>query len=457
MNLVLIALDTLRADHMGCYGYYRDTTPFLDEFAQQSVLFENYFATTIPTHPSFTTVFTGRDAYGHQVTNVQGKNEPPLDIPVMAEILRDAGYQTLAVDTMGRWMSRGFQVYENPKYDFFGEPQTYQCGFGFPRRDKNFGAHVNKRSDEVLDKIDKSKPFFFFGHYWDPHQPYFPPAPYHRLYYQGNPLDARHKSMSRTWAFRAKHKWLEKWMEEQVTDAEYWVAQYDAEINYVDDQVKALFAMLQAKGLWEDTLVVVFSDHGEMMYEHSGEFDHEGLYDADVHVPLIMRFPNDARGGQRVSPMVANLDVLPTVLDVLGVKAPANLDGTSLVPLMDGKVDRVYSELFFGEGNWQCKRAVRTQEWKLIRALSDTPMHNWHGDPPKELFYLPDDPNEQTNLIHIYPRIAAELEKRLDGFLARMKQKYGYEDPILTNGPTFGKLGVDEGARQEEEKLANLK
>jgi arylsulfatase A-like enzyme len=119
MNLVLIALDTLRADHLGCYGYRRDTSPFLDAFARQSVLFERYFATTIPTHPSFTTLFTGMDAFGHQVTNVAGEHEPSKDIPVMAEVLRDAGFQTAAVDTMGRWMNRGFDVYENPGYSFF--------------------------------------------------------------------------------------------------------------------------------------------------------------------------------------------------------------------------------------------------------------------------------------------------------------------------------------------------
>lgn len=456
MNIALIALDTMRADHMGCYGYHRNTTPYIDTIAKQSVLFERYIATTIPTHPSFTSVFTGLDAYGHQVTNVQGKHEPSMDIPVMAEILRDAGYQTAAVDTMGRWMNRGFDIYENPKYDFFGE-EGKDDGFGFPRRVKNFGAAITGKADEVLNKIDKTKPFFFFCHYWDPHQPYYPPAPYHKLYYNGEPLNPRHQSMARTWAFRCKHKWLSKWMEERVTDAEFWVAQYDGEINYTDDQVKRLFAMMQAKGLWEDTLVVIFSDHGEIMYEHPGEFDHEGLYEGDIHVPLIMRFPGQQHAGKRIPSIVANLDVLPTTLEVLGVKPPQNLDGVSLMPLVEGKTDELRGEVFVAEGNWQCKRGIRTREWKFIRSLSDTPIHNWHGNPPKELFYLPDDPLEQTNLIHTYPKVAAELERRLDQFLADMKQKYGHEDPIMVQGPTFGLLGIEEARVQDEQKLASLR
>ncbi|MCX7014813.1 MAG: sulfatase [Candidatus Sumerlaeota bacterium] len=446
MNLALIALDTLRADHLGCYGYHRDTSPFLDSFARRGVLFERYFATTIPTHPSFTTVFTGMDAFGHQITNVQGDNELSPDIPVLAEVLRDAGFQTAAVDTMGRWMSRGFQVYENPKYNFFGEP-SYDCGYGRRRKDKNFGAAITRKAREVLAGIDKSKPFFFFCHYWDPHQPYFPPAPYHRLYYQGDPTDPRHMTMPRTWAFRCKTLWVGKWIDEAVRDAEYWVAQYDGEINYTDDQVKALLAEMETRGLWDDTLVVIFSDHGEIMYEHPGEFDHEGLYDADVHVPLLMRFPGDPYAGTRVPAMTTNLDVMPTILDLLKVKAPATVEGSSLMPLARSEKSEFRHEIYLGEGNWQCKRGVRTHEWKFIRALSNDPLHNWHADPVKELYHLPDDPWEQTNLANVRPRAARELERRLDGYLAECEKRYGHRDPIEIHGPTFGRKGLDEAEK----------
>jgi arylsulfatase A-like enzyme len=248
MNLILLALDTLRADHLGCYGYSRNTSPFLDEFARAGALFENYFAATVPTHPSFTSLFTGMDSFGHQVTNVKGEHTLSEDIPTLAEVLRDAGYQTAAVDTMGLWMSRGFDVYENPGYHVNNE-QPYDCGYGRTRRDKNFGAAVTRKAAEVAAALSADRPFFLFVHYWDPHQPYYPPAPYHELYYAGNPCDPACRSMRKVWAFDAKRPWLEKWMDRAVTDADYWVAQYDGEINYTDDQVKALCEALQRCGL----------------------------------------------------------------------------------------------------------------------------------------------------------------------------------------------------------------
>ena len=446
MNLVLIALDTLRADHLGCYGYRCDTSPFLDSFARQSVLFERYFATTIPTHPSFTTLFTGMDAFGHQVTNVAGEHELAKDIPVMAEVLRDAGFQTAAVDTMGRWMSRGFEIYENPGYNFFKEPEYHDRAHGVVRRDKNFAAAITRKAEQVLGRVSPDRPFFFFCHYWDPHQPYYPPSPYHRLYYEGDPRDSRHVSANRVWAFRAKQPWVGKWITEDVKDAEYWVAQYDGEINYTDANVRALFAAIQARNLWKDTLVIVLSDHGEIMYDHPGEFDHEGLYDCDIHVPLLVRFPGDANAGYRVHAMAANADVMPTVLEFLGVKRPPTVEGFSLLPVARGEKSELRHELYLGEGNWQCKRGVRTHEWKLIRALSDTPLHNWHGDPVKELYYLKDDPNEQTNLIHVRPRVAKELERRLDAWLAECERRYGHADPIAIQGPTFGRKGLEHAA-----------
>lgn len=446
MNLVLVALDTLRADHLGCYGYARNTSPFLDRFAQSAVLFENYFATTVPTHPSFTTLFTGMDAFGHQVVNVRGEHPPAENIPLLAETLQEAGFQTAAVDTMGLWMSRGFQVYENPGYHVDNE-QPYACGHGRTRRDKNFGAAVTGKAAEVAAGLGGDRPFFLFVHYWDPHQPYYPPAPYHELYYTGNPCDPRHRSMRKVWAFAAKDPWHKKWMDPAVTDADYWVAQYDSEINYTDDQVKALFEVLQQTTPWDETLVVVLADHGEIMSEHAGEFDHEGLYEAVTHVPLLVRLPGSEYGGRRVSALTCNLDVMPTVLDLLGVPQPETVEGMSLVPVITGAATQGRREIYLAEGTWQCKRGLRTHEWKFIRALSDRPLHNWHADPPRELYWLPADPDEQTNLIHVRPRVAAELEQRLETYLGACENRYGHPDPIAVQGPSFGRWALKHAAK----------
>lgn len=452
MNLIMIALDTLRTDHLGCYGYRRGTSPALDLFAEQGVLFERYFATTVPTQPSFTTVFTGMDAFGHQVVNSRGDHEPSREIPMLAEVLRDAGYQTSAVDTMCQWMSRGFDRYVGAQvYDFYKEPEELDETTGLLRREKHFGAAMTRTALESLDSLSSERPFFFFCHYWDPHQPYAPPSPYRELYYKGDPRDPRHTSMRKPFALQAKRPWLTRFMDESVTDAEYWVAQYDAEINYVDDQVRALLEAVKQKGLWDDTLVVILADHGEILNEHSGEFDHEGLYDANVHVPLLMRLPGDKFAGKRVEAMTSNLDVMPTILELLGIKEPGTVEGESLMPLVRGEEQTFRKELFLGEATWQCKRGVRTEEWKFIRALSDEPRHNWRGSPLREMYFLPDDPAEQTNLINVRPRVAAELERRLDAYLSACEKRYGHGDPIAAQGTSFGRKAMAVSAEQDRE------
>jgi arylsulfatase A-like enzyme len=216
------------------------------------------------------------------------------------------------------------------------------------------------------------------------------------------------------------------------------VAQYDGEINYMDEHLQRLFDAMKRLGLWDRSLIIVLSDHGEILDDHVGHFDHQGLYEGDIRVPLIMRFPDGQYGGTRIEALTANVDVAPTIMEFLGLPAPRQMEGRSLMPLIRGEAGEHRDQLFLGESNWQCKRGVRTKEWKFIRALSTAAKHNWHGQGRRELYNLVADPLEQNNVVHVRPRVARELERRLDEYLARCRERYGHEDPIRIQGTTFG-------------------
>jgi arylsulfatase A-like enzyme len=205
-------------------------------------------------------------------------------------------------------------------------------------------------------------------------------------------------------------------------------------------------------GLWEDTLVIATSDHGEILDKHPGQFDHHGLYDDNIRVPLIIRFPGDEHAGRRVDALVSNVDLAPTVCECLGLPAPSQFEGESLMPLIRGKRTEQYPELYLGEATYQCKRGVRTRDWKLIRALSTSVRHNWHGDGRRELYHLPSDPWEQTNLIHMWPSVARELEARLDRWLDAQRAKWGHEDPIKVQGISIARRMLKAQRQRDRER-----
>ncbi|HEU4752752.1 MAG TPA: sulfatase, partial [Armatimonadota bacterium] len=263
MNLLLLSLDTTRADHLGCYGWPRATSPHLDRLAEEGTLFESCFSPSIPTHPAHTSLLTGCDVMRHQIVAQGGKNELSPDLPLLAEILRRRGYWTGAADNLGRWFSRGFDRYEG--YQWARDPE------GGWRK----GEAVTAAALRVLNEAaSQPRPFFLFVHYWDAHTPYLPPAPYERMFYEGgNERDPANRSMDPVLNFPPFESYFRKWWD-GVTDIEFPKAQYDGAIAYLDSQLRRLFGRLDELGLRESTLVVITSDHGEELDEHQMWFDH---------------------------------------------------------------------------------------------------------------------------------------------------------------------------------------
>lgn len=430
MNVVLLAIDTLRADHLGCYGYKRDTSPFIDHIARDSVLFERFYAPNIPTHPSFTTMHSGKEAITHNIVNIGAKAQPSPHVRLLAEILHDADYFTVAVDNMRRHFPRGFDVYKDYTWD--------RSQSGILRKAES----VNAQLFPVLDILSaQKKPFFLFIHYWDPHTPYLPPPPYNTKFYpEGhNPYDKTNTSMDKVWEFEPFRWYFHSWMP-GVTDTKFVNAQYDGEIRYLDDHLRPAIEAMDQHGLLKDTIVFITADHGEVLDEHEGYYDHHGLYDTNIHIPLLVWSPPFLPRGRRVHGFCQNLDLAQTILELCEVPDTEHMEGKSLVPSLYGLRDGNYREMYFSEASWQVKRAVRTEQWKFIKAL----LPSFHvGSPERELYNLEADPDEQHNLAERHPEIVAELEAKLDDYVGRRLSETGRSiDPCIEQGVSGTRIGT---------------
>ena len=223
----------------------------------------------------------------------------------------------------------------------------------------------------------------------------------------------------------------------QITDIEFVRSQYDSEVRCADDGVRELVGALGDLDLLDDTAVIVLGDHGEELGEHGIYFDHHGLYDSDLHVPLILRWPEKVGAGRTLSSLVQHVDLAPTVLDSAGLDPVQAMDGQSLLPFLEhGKEPDVEPFLLTEECTWMAKWALRGEGWKLILAREP----DFYDNPMKELYDLRTDPGECRNLAEELPEKTKEMEERLEAVLAgRMARAGRTVDPVRAHGITLGK------------------
>jgi arylsulfatase A-like enzyme len=239
-----------------------------------------------------------------------------------------------------------------------------------------------------------------------------------------------------------------------VTDIRFPSAQFDAEIAYVDATLAHVFNRLDELGLSDDTLVIVTADHGECLDDHECWFDHHGLYEENIRVPLLMRLPGRIPAGRRIKGFARLTDIAPTILEAAGLAAVTQaegMEGRSLWPEATGASGRRVptDELYLTECTWMRKRGWRTREWKLIQAMEP----DIHGFPPLELYNLSRDPREQHNLAEAEPEVARKLLKRLERHAAERLKRTALPDPIRTQSITFRKIGEMKTAVPEDQKL----
>lgn len=393
-NVVLVTLDTTRADHLSCYGYERETSPHLDALAREGVLYTRAASTSSWTLPAHASLFTGKLTSSH---GARYDAEGPLsladgiaggweqyrarglaeDETTLAGLLSDAGYATGAV-VAGPWMKavfgldEGFATYDDEGIDELVGRRARQ---------------VTKGALEWLDGLDGERPFFLFLNYYDAHAPYGAPPPFTYAFFDEPPTETP-----------------------DPEDRASWPALYDGEIRFADEQMGRLFAELERRGLWDDTLVVVTADHGEQFGGHGGLYGHgQYLFEEDVHVPLVVKHPaGDGVAPAREEARVQLTDVFALILDRVGIDLP---DGTQagLPPAVGHPiVAEVYPPAAISsDGDW---RVLYDGDMKL----------HWSSQGRSMLFDLSADPGEERNLLPQALGRATYLSDLLTAYLASL-------------------------------------
>ena len=419
-NVLFFGIDSLRRDRMSLYGCERLTTPHIARYAEGGTAFAKCVSASIPTTSGYSNMLTGRDCFGTDVVALRHKGDIAHGVKTLAEILKEAGYNTVCVGFTGNVASRGFDKYLD--YEGWG---AYQYGRSHKAENLNAAAIPELRRLAAEDK-----PFFLFLRHMDPHAPYLPPAPYERMFYAGNEYDKSNHSLDAVYAFKPFYDFFYSWFPPGCTDAEYIKAQYDGEIAYMDACIQILLTELRALGIEDDTLVVFTSDHGETLDLHDCYFDHHGIYECTINVPLAFRFPRAVPAGRRIDDICQLKDVTPTILDILGFgTAGFEFEGRSLFGRMHGEKREQETEIYITECTWMRKHGWRTPHYKLIRALEP----DFHFKPPVELYDLVKDPDELTNIADANPDIVNALTARMEAHIATREAQTGRKNPMYTN------------------------
>ena len=429
-NVVVFVLDTFRADHIGAYGNTEVRTPNLDAFAAEAILFEDASSTSTWTLPSVASLYTGREPQHHGAIGAEYARVDEA-MPVLAEILGTRGYDTwgfVAVDflTQSFGMHRGFHRF-----------WEYLTG----------AVSVRLREYEGLVAgiltVPPSPPWMGLIHYFDAHDPYRPPPPFDRMYYEGDPyappadpsrrIDVIHGPTNRI-QFEAarRYAWLEG-----VQDIEFPVKQYAAGITYLDRHLGSVFERMRKAGNYDDSIIVILADHGEHLTEHDVYFTHRLPYAEVLHVPLMIRLPGGVQGGRRVSDPVSLVDVLPTLMELIGEPLETPVDGVSLVPALRGR--RLDDRLLFAEYGSDAEdwaKSVWNDEWRYTEIRLE-------GATTTELFDRRRDPREERDVIDEHPEVAATFRAALDAHFGTERRRIaaeGERTPVQIDAETRERL-----------------
>lgn len=393
-NIVLITLDTTRVDHLGCYGYDRATSPNIDRLAEESVKYRRAIATSSWTLPSHASLFTGKVTTSHGARyDPEGplRLKDAIDGPeswnfyrarglsegeeTLAGILRDSGYETGAV-VAGPWMK-----------------QVFGLAAGFDHYDDGEISTVNgRRAASVTDSAwrwieqVRDRPFFLFLNYYDPHGPLTPPPELANRYLSPDTRLEKGKRLSR----------------------DQYLALYDAEILYMDQHLGRLLRKLEEEALYEETWIIVTADHGELFGEH-GKMGHgHHLFQEEVHIPMLIKYPRGEEPPGISDELISLTDILPLVCRRLGLPLPQGIQGTA----PGGEGHPVIAETyplpsFTSEGSW---RALFSGNFKLL----------WTSAGPARLYDLALDPGEQQDLAATEPDRTSAMLSQLDEYLASL-------------------------------------
>lgn len=389
-NLLLISIDTLRADHLGAYGYARDTSPWIDAFATESVLFERAYAPVAATWPSLVSMLT---SLAPRSSNVRLNGELLEEgIPTLQRVLRENGYATAA-------------FLANACEAFTRDLDDRECV-----ADPDVTAHAV----QWLRNAPR-EPWFLWLHYFAPHHEYRPP-PAHDLFTRRD----------QDGPFRGSREWIDRATLGEISmslaDRAQVAGLYDGEVHFADSLAAGVWKTLSQRGLTARTLALVTADHGEELGQHHDYFYHLcSVHEPALRIPLILRLPDGRLAGRRTASIVENVDIAPTLLALLGVAVPRSFEGSSLVPLLasgdDEGPNRARSE-YYRDGSERIV-SLRTERWRYVYNPGDTtpfciPLGDYYDVEPEELYDHASDPDEARNVVAEYPGVTAALRAEVE-------------------------------------------
>lgn len=445
-NIILIVIDALRARNLGCYGGDPTSSPNIDRLAEHGIQFSHCYSCWNTTDQSLTSILTGRYPRTHGIVHHGDKVTPEdmetfrkLNSKLLAEVLKEQGFKTFAVDWMGRWFRHGFDFYgyERHKnigqkffYIFFTLPylhlrymvsnisllriyskirktsissmwqglkgvwNTFRFTFELARvQDAGYVTRFGRRIIEDA----AGDPFFLFLHYWDTHTPYNSPKRH---------LPKEESRQDRIGLIASKYK---------------------GAVSYVDKCIGDLIEALTDLRVMENTLLIITSDHGESLTEHGMFFDHHGLYDVTTHVPLILHNPRLFPQSKKIQALLQHTDLVPTILEILGTEdKDLECDGTSLGPLIRGERKVMRDFVFFEESYVQRKVGLRNEAHKYIYAPDGIGMCQYcqkvHAG-EEELYILDKDPEETHNAVSENRALAARMREDLERVIQNLDDK----------------------------------
>jgi arylsulfatase A-like enzyme len=420
-NVVIVVLDAARADHVGCYGYPRPTTPNLDRLADEALVFENHFAPYASTKCSTASLFTGQHADTHLAYD---NRQPPDGTFTLARGFELAGFRTVmfssnpnAAPGMGLGMDFR-EVYDQRQVEPLVEDWEQ---FTHP-------APLLTLIRDWLARHGRER-FFMYVHFDPPHQPYLQPPEMNALFADQQPPGFT----PGPFAFPVDDR-------KRVATALHpplpgWINLYDANLRFADWAVRELEGHLRDMEVLDETIFIVTSDHGEAFGEHGYIWHERGVYDELVHIPLLVRFPGTAHR-RRIDALTQTIDLLPTLFDLLEMPFPADgIQGISLLPLLAGIEDRARSHVIArSDGSPPCY-LLRTRDWALML---------WGNGEWRALYDLQSDPGQGRNVVKEHPEVAEALLADFRDFaLAQRRVPIEFLDPSATPIP------LPEGAEVE--------
>lgn len=406
-NLIIVLVDTLRPDHLGCYGYERHTSPQIDALADSSALFLKHYSHASRTGPAVASIFTGLHPRSHGVVNpltyFDAKGTLSEEQITLAEILSTHGYECYG-------FSANFNV--APQFGFGQGFDTYE--FVNPKT----ATAINRAAFEKLKATPE--PFFLYLHYMEPHSPYAAPFPYRLLYadpkYSG-PITGSHQQLDEIVAGR---------LSVSAEDVAHLQALYDQEIRYFDDQFGKVLEFLEDQGLREKTVIVFVADHGEEFLEHGSVLHGYSLYEDQLMVPFFIHDPR-IKVARHIDAVTRHIDILPTLLTLMDIRYDGPVQGRNLVPLLRGQEDTATAVPVFAQASLLAVKTIKKQSlmadgWKLIE--TQVPQFR------EELYHLAVDPNEQQDLISEKREIAAKMRKQMRKFVESLPKGRGGMVPL---------------------------